>query len=318
MQAFNGSHDLKNEMTERVRTLWADGRLVAGGALLWDAEKALYSINGALAQTTDAEVFEARTGIALDLALLCESVLVLNAVAVKDKSKAIGFTVVHDPALDGAVTAWLEAIRPGADLAGVIPKFMVHFLGLVLGDTFPQRDQIPPDVRHVAAQILENWRSELSGQVIEARTWRQLRSDAVKATENVQQPWAYPISHFVETLAWPLASVTKEFRQPFMFLTGNLLAYLQVPYQADEDKRLAELALKGHLTMHHMDREGRNKPEDRQAMLDADPAIKEAMSWYADDVRNARIKAAQQRAFVATTPWVQQLMDSLVQFIREA
>lgn len=318
MQAFHGSQALKNEMVSRVRSLWADGKLVAGGALLWDDEKALYSINGALAQSSDAEVFQTRTGIPFDLAMLCESVLVLNSVAVKDKSAPIGFKVVHDPVLDAAVTGWLEAIRPGADLDSVIPKFMVFFLGLVLSDPFPQRDHIPADIRRVAEQILKHWQVELSGQTVDARVWRQLRAEAVKATETVQQPWAYPIAHFVETLAWPLTSVTKELRQPFMFLTGNLLSFLQTPYQADADKHLAEMALKGHLTMHHMDREGKNRPEDRQAMLDANPAIQEAMSWYADDVRNARIKMAQQQAFVATTPHIQRLMDRLVQFIGEA
>lgn len=318
MQAFNGNQALKDEWVGRVRAQWAAGKLVAGGGLLWDAEKSLFSINGALAETADAAEFESRTGIPLDVAMLCESTLALNAVAVKDKSKAIGFASIHDPALDVAVTAWLDAIRPGADLQSVIPKFMVYFLGYVLSDDFAQRDHVPADVRAVAQKILNNWQSELSGQTVDAKSWRQVRSEAVQASEQITQAWAYPIAHFVETMAWPLPTMTQEFRQPFMFITGNLLSFLQSPYQVEEDKKLAELALLGHLKMREQDRVGKTAPEDRQALLDANPDIKEAMTWFSDDERNARVKRGQQKAFAATTPVIQQFMDKLVEFIKEA
>lgn len=318
MQAFNGSQALKDEMVGRVRSQWAEGRLVAGGGLLWDDEKGLYSLNAALAETSDGDQFVARTGIPLEVALLCESTLVLNTVTVVDKSKKIGYAVVHDPALGTAVTDWLDAIRPGSDLQGVVPKFMVDFLDYVLSDGFAQRQFIPAEVRDAAEKILAHWKLELSGQAVDAKAWRQLRGEAVKATERTNQPWAYPISHFVETMAWPLTSMTSEFRQPYMFVTGSLLSFLQVPYHAEEDQKLSELALKGHLTMRDLDRVGKSTPEDRQAMLDANPDIKEAMTWYSDADRNARVKSAQQRAFAATTPLILQLMAKLVQFIKEA
>lgn len=318
MQAFNGNQALKDELVGRVRAQWAAGQLVAGGGLLWDEEKSLFSINGALAQTADAAEFESRTGIALDVALLCESTLALSVVAVKDKTKKIGYASIHDPALDSAVTAWLDAIRPGADLQSVIPKFMVYFLEFVLSNDYAQRDYVPADVRAVAQKILNNWKSELGGQTVDAKTWRQVRGEAVQASEQITQAWAYPIAHFVETMAWPLPTMTKEFRQPFMFITGNLLSFLQSPFHVDEDKRLSELALLGHLKMREQDREGKTAPEDRQALLDANPDIKEAMTWFSDDERNARVKRGQQKAFAATTPVVKQFMDKLVTFIKEA
>lgn len=318
MQAFNGNQATKDEMVGRVRAQWLAGKLIAGGGLLWDEENALHSLNGALAETADADEFEARTGISLDVALLCESTLALNSVAIKDRSRKVGYSVVHDPALDGVATEWLEAIRPGADLQSVIPKFMVHFLGFVLSDGFAQRDFVPAEVRDVAGKILANWKLELAGQVVDAKSWRQLRGEAVKATEHIGEAWAYPISHFVETMAWPLPSMTREFRQPFMFITGNLLSFLQVPYQVEEDRKLSELALLGHLKMREQDRSGRTAPEDRQALLDANPDIKEAMTWYSDEDRNARVKSGQRKAFAATTPVVRQFMEKLVQFIKEA
>lgn len=318
MQAFNGNQALKDELIGRVRAQWAAGQLVAGGGLLWDKERSLFSINGALAETADVAEFESRTGIPLDVALLCESTLALSAVAVKDKTRKIGYASVHDPALDGAVTAWLDAIRPGADLQSVIPKFMVYFLGFVLSDAFPQRDHVPAEIRAVAEKILTHWKSELNGQTVDAKSWRQVRNEALQASEQITQAWAYPMAHFVETMAWPLPTMTREFRQPFMFITGNLLSFLQSPYQVEEDKRLAELALLGHLKMREQDRVGKTTPEDRQALLDANPDIKDAMTWFSDDERNARVKQGQQKAFAATTPVVQQFMDKWVEFIREA
>ena len=318
MQAFNGNQALKDEMVGRVRTQWAAGKLVAAAVLCWDDENALYSVNGALAETSDADEFVARTGIPLELALLCESTLSLNAVAVPDKSKKVGFAVVHDPALDPAVSEWLAAIRPGADLESVVPKFMVFFLDFVLSDQFAQREFITAEVRSAAEKILANWKRELAGQAIDAKAWRELRGDAVEATERIGQPWAYPVSHFVETMPWPVASMVKEFNQPFMFLTGNLMSFLQSPYQAEEDQKLAELALKGHLMSRELDRAGKGGREEFEALVEANPDIKEAMSWYSDEARNARVKRGQQRAFASTTPLVKQFMDKLTELIRQA
>ena len=319
MNAFKGDAHLKSEMLDRVRSKSDAGQLITASVLRWMPDQSLFSVCGALVESGDNDVFVERSGIPIALALLCEGIVGMTTVTIPDKSRAIGYEFRGHPELNRFALEWLDAVRPGADLSGVLPRYMVEFLAFMLSADFDQAPFISPAMRLVAERILANWTRELAGETIDQKSWRGLRADAVAATEMISEAWAYPIAHFIETLAWPVRDVAGEFMQPYSFVCTNWLAFVQRPYLAEEDRRIAELSLKGHLlAKQEEERTGPLSTEAYSALLDANPDIKAAMMFHTDPVTNARVKEGQLRAFEATVPRMRRLMDRLLALIAAA
>jgi hypothetical protein len=317
MKAFHGDVGVKAELVERVRARWNNGELFSAGVLRWMPEQKAFSIGGALAQTADNDEFEKTTGIPIQLALLCESVVATTTVMFEDKEKATGYDFVTDKEIKRFEMEWLDAIHPGAQLSGVLPQFMAFYLETLLAADFAMAKHIEPGVRAVGERILEKWRAELAGQTSDPATWRSIRNDAVKASGTVTDPWCYPIAYFMETLAWPVADVAGEFGQPFGYLTGNWISFLRRPFYAEEHRNRGELSLVGFRKMEEAEKAGVTGDEAIQKFLDTIPEIKKAMMPLPPEDA-LRYKKDQVRAFEATTPPMRRMMDRILKLIAAA
>ncbi|WP_457325679.1 hypothetical protein [Roseateles sp. P5_E11] len=319
LEAFHGDASLKAEMIGRVRSMDADGKLLVMGVLHWDDEKSLYSFNGALAQTEDREEFIKKTGIPIELAQIVESTVALNTVSLPSKDAPFGLEFRSDEETRRYAAGWYESVRPGADLSGVMPKYMTYFLEFVLGSEFDLKEYISSAMRSAGERILANWKAELAGEKTDPKVWRAIRAEAVAANAGYDAAWTYPLAYFIETFAWPVRDMVAEFGQPYGFLCGNWLAFTRRPHFDEVDRMNSELSLKGFLLSDRLEKEGKGGQEEMQAMLDANPDIKRAMMLNSVDPEGyANYRQAQLRAFPATTPRVKKLLDQLVTFISEA
>jgi hypothetical protein len=317
MNAFHGDAGLKAKLVEPVRAQWKNGELFSAGVLRWMPEQKAFSIAGALAQTGDNDEFEKTTGIPIQLALLCESMVAMTTVMFEDKTKAAGYDFVTDKEIRRFEMEWPDAIRAGADLSRVVPQFMTFYLETLLRTDFALAMHIAPDVRNIGMRILENWRAELAGQTVDPTTWRSIRNDAVKASGSVTDPWCYPIAYFMETLAWPVHDVAGEFGQPFGYLTANWIGFLRRPYYAEEHQNRGELSLVGFRKMADAESEGISGDEAIQKFLDTIPEIKKAMMPLPPEDA-LQYKKDQVRAFEATTPPMRRMMDRMLKLIEAA
>jgi hypothetical protein len=317
MKAFHGDAKLRGEMIERVRARRSNGELFSAPILRWMPEQKAFSISAALAQTGDVAEFEKATGIPIHVAMLCEALSSMCTVTFEDKSKPTGFDIVQDADSRRFEMEWIDAIRAGADLSGVAPRFMVYFLETMLRPDFPLADHIEPGVRAIAARILDCWKRELAGGAIDGATWRAIRKDAVAASEQVKDPWCYPVAYFTETLAWPLSDMPGEFLQPFGYLMSNAIAYLRRPFYVEEHRNRGELSLVGFRRLDEARAEGITGEEATKAFFDTMPEIRDALMPLSPEA-NLRYKKDQVRAFEVTTPPMRRMMDEMLKLIADA
>lgn len=316
MQAFNGDAALKAQMIESVRPRWESGALIPCAILKWSPEQHAYSLSAGLIESSDADEFERRTGIPVEFATFCESLMVVNTVLIQNADNPMGWDLRMGDAIKAFGLEWLQAIRPGADLSEVLPRYIVQFMETALSPGFEMAPQIEPVLRDAANKVLGLWKRDLAGQPIEPKEWRQARGAAVLATEQQQSAWAHPLAHLVETLAWPLRDVKKEISQPFMYLAMTWAEYVSRSFLTEEDQRNQILALSGMRKVAIAEREPDFDDRAREAFMDSIPEEKKAMFAGADPAVRDRLKAARIDAFSVTVPLFRRQMDEMLTLIK--
>ena len=249
-------------MLESVRSRWSARALLPDANLNWKIDGQADSISGALAETRDRGEFEQRTGIPADLAQLCE--LLIAAGVRKSDAPDGGFSLDAADAVLAFGTEWLDAIRPGADLGLVVPHFARHCLDLLLKPNFELAAHVSPDLRGAGFQILSFWNREFAGQSTTRGDWRGIQRAAITATAKDIDPWGYRIATFIEAIAWPVRSVSREFAglfEPFLF---NWLLFLETAFMTDEERIDREHLLSGWKAMATASR-------DEVGTIDLDP-----------------------------------------------
>ncbi|MDO7834630.1 hypothetical protein Q4610_06185 [Sphingobium sp. HBC34] len=263
-QAFSGSQTVKNRMIAPVRAQWTARALAPDTDLNWNRDGQPDSINGALAQTQDRTVFEQRTGIPADLAQLCEHLVAAGVRKSDAPDTAAGFALEGADAVLAFGIGWLDAIRPGADLGMIVPQFARHCLNRLLEPNFALAGHISPDLRGAGLQILAFWDRELAGHTMTRGDWRDVQRQAMAATAKDTDPWSYRIATFIEALAWPVRSVSREFVglfEPFLF---NWLIYCETAFMTDEERTDREHLLLAWKAM-------ATAPRDEGVNIDFDP-----------------------------------------------
>lgn len=262
LQAFGGSSAVKSQMLERILAPWSAHALAPDVNLNWNSDGQANSISGTLAETRDRAEFEQRTGIPADLALLCEQLIAAGT----SKSDAAdkGFSLESADTVWAFGVEWLDAIRPGADLSMIVPQFARHCLDLLLNPDFDLARRISPDLRGVGFQILSFWDRELAGQSTTRDDWRGVQRAAMIATAKDSDAWGYRVATFIEAIAWPVRSVSREFAglfEPFLF---NWLMYLETAFMTDRERMDREHLLLGLKAM-------ATAPRDEVGNIDFDP-----------------------------------------------
>ncbi|MEP7350307.1 MAG: hypothetical protein ABI668_10220 [Sphingorhabdus sp.] len=315
-QAFSGSPALKTQMLNPVRELWNARALAPDVDLNWNSDGQASSISGTLAKTQDREEFEQRTGIPADLAALCEQLITVGVRKTDAQDNAAGFSLEGSGAVLEFGTEWLDAIRPGADLSMIVPQFARHCLDRLLKSDFDLAGHISPDLRDVGCQILFFWDRELAGQAIARGDWRDVQRAAILATANDTNPWGYGVATFLEAIAWPVRSVSREFAglfEPFLF---NWLMYLETAFMTDEERMDREHMLLGLKAM-------ATAPRDEAGTIDFDPleSLPESSRVISSDhiMRTMdRMKAVRETARSNKDEVIRDLMNTLLTLIHGA
>jgi hypothetical protein len=318
MQAFQGDPELKAHLVDPLRPQWAANELIPASILNWDTENKAYSLCAAMIKGNDKDEFERQTGIPLEMAMLCEALIASNIEVAGDPTNPKGFRMDGSKEIMSFGMEWLDAVRPGADLSGVVPRFMAQWLTTLLAADFVLADHIEPDVRAAATCILGLWNRELAGEAIASKEWNPVRKTAVEAFDKLEDPWCMSIANVVETLAWPLRSVAPEFVINFQRLAVSWLGYLQRPFLSDEDRETEELELAGWLRIAKASRNSELDEAATTALMDEVPEQKKALFAKMDPVYQERTRAAKRRARVATDPVVRRQMDLMLTLIKAA
>lgn len=303
--AFQGDPQRKAELVDRVRTSWTQGRAFPLAYLKWRTDGGIVSLAGTLAQTQDPAQFTERTGLPVELAMLCEGLIYTGVEFTEDKSAPSGLAIQGSKDIMAFAMDWLDAIPVGADLGGVVPRFMHDFLASALAPDFVMAGHISMAARACAERILGFWAREMNGEQVPAKAWRSLRADAMQAAEaHSTDPWSYGLSELIESLAWPARGLAPEFVPLLQVFTKELRQFLVAPFLSSEDQDLLTQSLIGLRQMVRAQRDPALSQLAAETLLDRDPQTKQQVVGF--------MKADVQARFNATKPLAQSQADQLL------
>lgn len=318
LKAYNSDASHKAALIESVRERWLAGALVPCAILKWAPDIGFYSLNAALIEGEDVQVYEARTGIPITLALVCESMLTTAVVTTPDAAKPAGSAIHLNPGMRGFGLEWFEAIAPGAQLDSVLPRFMAAYLAWFLSSDYALGVRLEPAVREAAQRILALWQQDLAGVRTDDQAWRAVRRSAVKASGQCTDPWSYNLAVAVESLAWPADDIRAEFKQFFMIIMGQLTAYLQQPYLHPDDQANTVAMFTALQALAAAELEGPMDQAATEQLFASDPAWQQALNGRLDADIMARVRAARLVAMEATDRPIRQVMDIMLQLLAAA
>lgn len=316
--AFQGDPARKAEMVGRVRSKWTQRQVVPMAYLKWRTDGGMVSLSGTLAETQVPEQFIERTGLPVELGALCEGLVHAGAGFSEDESAPFGLAMRGDEAILAFAMAWLDAIPVGADLGGVVPRFMHSFLGSVLAPDFAMSAHVSPAVRTCAERILGLWERELSGVQVVPKEWRSLRADALRASEDPGDPWGYAVSELVESLAWPARGLAPEFVPIFQVFMKELSQFLLAPYLSNEDRDILTQSMVGLRELSRAHRDPQSSQLPTEMLLGREQHAKHAVRTLMQAETQARINAAKQQAQSESDGVLRRQMDSLRKLIEDA
>lgn len=315
--AFQGDLQRKAELVDRVSTSWTLGRAFPLAYLKWRTDGGLVSLAGTLAQTQDPAQFTERTGLPVELAMLCEGLVYTGVEFTEDKSAPCGLTVRGSEDIMAFAMDWLNAIPVGADLSGVVPRFMHDFLAGVLAPDFVMASHISQAARACAERILGFWAREMNGEQVLPKAWRSLRADAMQAAEaHSTDPWSYGLSELVESLAWPARGLAPEFVPLFQVFTKDLRQFLVAPFLSSEDRDLLTQSLIGLRQMVRAQRDPELSHLPSETLLDRDPQTKQQVVGFMKADVQARFNATKPQAQSQADHLLRRQMDSLLRLIK--
>lgn len=316
LSAFLGSGDVKDRLVEPVRAQWNARALAPDACLIWQHEDQPDSLAGALAGTHDRAEFEARTGIPVELAQLCEMLIAVGTKKVEQPEAEGSFSLAGSDDVLSFGMEWLDAVRPGADLRPVVPKFARHCLDLVLRPDFALAPYITAQFRAVGERIAALWDQEMAGDSIARSTWRSLQQAALEADANTTPAWGFRVATFLEAMVWPVESISGEFVGHFEPLLFNWLFFLETDYLTEDERSDREHFLIGWRAM-------AIAPRDNAGIIDVDPleALPESQGVMSPEYIMAtmeRSMAVKELAQGRKDVVIRSLMDTLLTLIRTA
>jgi hypothetical protein len=316
--AFHGDSARKAAMVDRVRVKWAQRQVFPVPYLKWRTDGGMVSLLGALAETQVPEEFVERTGLPVELATLCEGLVNAGAEFSEDKSAYLGLAIRGGESILAFAIAWLDAVPVGADLGGVVPRFMHGFLASTLEPGFAMAAHLSPAMRGCAERILGLWEREIGGTPVSPKEWRNVRADALRAADDHSDPWGYALSELVESLAWPVRGLAPEFVPIFQVFVKEFRQFLVTPYLSSEDRDLVTQSLAGFRELNRAQRDPELSQLPFETLLERHPQSKGAVLAIMKPEAQARLDAAKKQAQPASDHALRQRMDCLLDLIRAA
>jgi len=315
-RAFLGDPALKAATLKRVRERWEARQIMPLIYLKWSADNGFASLAGTIAETRDHKTFVARTGIAVELALLCETLINAGISFLDDKDAPFGFVMLGDDAIWSFGIEWLDAIAVNEDLSDVVARFLPTFLARILSDDFPLSAHIEPGIRAAAREIMSLWTRELRGEVVPRQEWRTVRASVLRATEASGEPEGYPVAELVESLPWPLASIAMEFPAICQKFLHSYLQVLAARFLPEQDQIDWIKCFVGARELSRARGDARFAEASDEDILDHFPQVKRAMLATRQPKAESRMDAAKQRARPLMTPFLREQMDGILTLLR--
>lgn len=316
LRAFLGDPALRARTLKRVRERWDARQIIPLIYLKWSARNNFASLAGTIAETQDPEQFVARTGITLELALLCETLINAGISFVDEKDAPFGFVMHGDDAIWSFGTEWLDAIAVNQDVSDVVARFLPTFLAQILSDDFPLSAQIEPGVRTAAHEIIDLWTRELRDEAVSRQEWRTVRANALRASETSGDPQGYPVAELVESLPWPLASIATEFPAICQKFLHSYLQVLAARFLPEQDQIDWIKCLVGARELSRARGDTRFADASDEDILDHLPQVKRAMLATRQPEVVSRMDAAKQRARPLMVPFLREQMDGILVLLR--
>lgn len=316
LRAFLGDPALKNETLNRVREGWEARQIIPLIYLKWSSGAGVASLAGSIAQTQDPGLFVTRTGLPLELALLCEILINTGITFEDDEASPRGFTMSGDERIWSFGMEWLEAIAVDDDLSDVVTRFQSIFLKQIQSDDFPLSASIDPAVRSVAQEILQLWEGERSGEPVPARAWRPVRANALRVSEGGGDPAGYAVAELVESLAWPRAEIATELPVICQKFLQSCLQVLAATFLSPQDRMDWTKGQVAQRDLRRIRSEAQYADLSDEELLDRRPEIKQAMFAPQHPEMAARMDKAKQKARSALVPFLRQQMDGLLTLLR--
>ncbi|EGY01971.1 hypothetical protein AZA_06011 [Nitrospirillum viridazoti Y2] len=316
LRAFLGDPALKAETLSRVLEGWKARQIIPLLYLKWSSDAGVASLAGTIAQTQDPGLFVTRTGLPLELALLCEILINTGITFEDDETSPRGFVMSGDERIWSFGIEWLEAIAVDDDVSDVVTRFLPVFMKQILSDDCPLAGNIVPAVRVVAQEMLQLWGCESRGEPVPSRAWRTVRANALHASEGSSDPAGYAVADLVESLAWPSAGIATELpaiSQKFLQSCLQVLAAKFLPQQDQTDWIKSQVA---HRELRRARSEAQYASLSDEDLLDHRPEIKQAILALQHPEVAARMGAAKENARTQMVPFLRQQMDGILNLLR--
>ncbi len=317
LKAFLGDPAVKAEILDRVRKGLEERQIVPIAYLKWSNEGQFASLSGTVGKTHDPVEFVANTGLSVELALLCETLINAGITFEQDEAAPMGFVMQADDAVWSFGTQWLEAIDVGQDVSSVVRRFMPVFLAHILAEDFAASEMISPAVRAVANEILSLWTCEARGEAVAAKAWRQVRASALRASDENRGLEGYATADLVESLPWPSDGIAAEFPAIFQKFLLSYQQALAAGLMTNEERDEWGQSLDADRQLNQLRSEPQYSVMPEEDLMGLFPELEQKILAVQTPAAEARIDLAMQQARAEMVPFLRQQMDGLLELLKD-
>jgi len=316
--AFHNDPELKARLCARTLTAWQDGKLLPIGNLTWLPEQDHRGLMASLAETGESEVFTATTGLPVAPCLVFEHLIAESGIVARVE---VGPSMSRNVYQCSDTTRawpqrWLEAIRPGAELSSVLPRFTLELMTHLLGPNSVWSSDIDGTSRAAAQEVLSLWTRELAGETVDAKTWNAARKSAEAAAMTASDHWGELFVELYAQLAWPVEGLSEE-------LPGILMPFIQYwvlrvvqPHLSDRIYSAMAAFAAGPRRRRALRADG--VAPDGSSFDKLDPDSRQAVTFINSEEGQKLFKAGKQRAMAHAAEFLRPLLERFVVLTTQA
>ncbi len=233
-RAFHGDAAVQRVVIERLKRHWSTGRVAPFTNIAY-SEDGHCSAMGACIDSTDENEFVRQLGIPAGCGYLYDELLRhCGQHGIPESSFRSSPFVLADFAREYP-SAWFLAIPLGADLGGLLPRFVAWLLHDLLDRDGDWAGQIDATVLAVGAQVSALYDDVIAGSSVTAAHWKAARHQATAVTDQAEHRFDRAVGQFIESVAWPPDSSSDELHNHVVRLWFALDDLLQRAHMNADD-----------------------------------------------------------------------------------
>lgn len=318
-KAFHNDSTTKAHLCARLLTAWQEDKLLPIGNLTWRPEADHRSLVASLAETSEPEVFTAVTGLPVAPCLVFELLVAESGVKVlAQDSKSSGSRLVFQcsDTTRALPRQWLQAIRPGADLSMVLPRFAVEVMAQLLRPDSVWALNLDGATRAAADAVLTLWTRELAGEPVDAKTWKAARKAAEFAAIEAPDHWGELVIELFAQLAWPVEGLGEELPGILMPFILNWVLRVVQPHLPEQVFDAFSVFAGGPRRRRLLRAKGLQL--DGSSYEQLDPESRQALDFINSDAGQKLLADGRQRAMPYAADFLRPLLERFVALTAEA